>query len=88
MDFVCQRFTASGLIDRILAYIALYRENKDTEIERKEILQQQKKILADKIDEFTTTLNFLTERIEHHQEIVEKVEENLPCFDPSQCVAS
>ncbi|MBV7391976.1 MerR family transcriptional regulator [Enterococcus alishanensis] len=75
-------------IDSILNYIALYRKHEDTEIERKEILQQQKKLLVDKIDELTTTLNFLSERIDHHQEFVEKIEEKLPCFDPSQCVAS
>lgn len=74
-------------IDNVLAYISLYRQPIDNQAARKQLLEDQRQLLLEKMSELNQMVSLLDNRIENYPEFVGEVEAALPCFDPSQCVA-
>ena len=76
----CMR--SAGLsIEVLIEYVALFQKGKETISVRKELLQEQRKQIADKIEELQNTLAYLDHKLDGYEERMLKYEEQLKRFD-------
>lgn len=76
----CMR--GAGLsIETLIEYVALFQQGSETIDVRKEILREQRKQLAERIEELQGTLTYLDRKIDGYEERMLKIEENLRKFD-------
>lgn len=77
IEFIkCMR--AAGLpVEALIEYVGLFQAGEQTVEARKEILTEQRKLLAARIDEMKQTLNRLDYKIEVYEKCVVKNEKNL-----------
>ncbi|WP_099466842.1 MerR family transcriptional regulator [Konateibacter massiliensis] len=76
----CMR--SAGLsIETLIEYVALFQRGNETIGVRKELLLEQRKQLAEKIDELQSTLTYLDHKIDGYEERMLKIEKNLKKFD-------
>ncbi|WP_097003983.1 MerR family transcriptional regulator [Lacrimispora amygdalina] len=72
----CMR--SAGLsIEVLIEYVSLFQQGNDTIDARKELLLEQRRQIADKIEELSNTLKYLDTKIEGYEERLLKFEENL-----------
>lgn len=77
VEFIkCMR--AAGLpVEALIEYVGLFQQGEKTIEARKEILTEQRKLLAERIDEMKQTLDRLDYKIEIYEKCVVKNEKNL-----------
>lgn len=77
IEFIkCMR--AAGLpVEALIEYVGLFQQGEKTVEARKEILTEQRKLLAARIDEMKQTLNRLDYKIEIYEKCVVKNEKKL-----------
>lgn len=77
IEFIkCMR--AAGLpVEALIEYVGLFQAGEQTVEARKEILTEQRKLLAARIDEMKQTLNRLDYKIEVYEKCVVKNEKTL-----------
>ena len=69
---------SAGLsIEILIEYVDLFQKGNDTVSARKELLFDQRKQIADKINELQETLKFLDQKIDGYEERMLKFEEQL-----------
>ena len=69
---------AAGLpVEALIEYVGLFQQGEKTIEARKEILTEQRKLLAGRIDEMKQTLDRLDYKIEIYEKCVVKNEKNL-----------
>lgn len=79
----CMR--SAGLsIESLIEYVALFQKGKQTIPARKELLLEQRKQLAEKIQEMQQTLAYLDHKIDGYEERMVKFEEELRPFDSKE----
>ncbi|WP_349673202.1 MerR family transcriptional regulator [Lacrimispora sp.] len=72
----CMR--SAGLsIEVLIEYVSLFQHGNDTIDARKELLLEQRRQIADKIEELRNTLKYLDTKIEGYEERLLKFEKNL-----------
>lgn len=72
----CMR--SAGLsIELLIEYVNLFQQGNGTITARKELLLEQRKQIANKIEELMNTLKYLDTKIEGYEERMLKYEENL-----------
>ncbi|MBL3715419.1 MerR family transcriptional regulator [Lactococcus garvieae] len=76
LQFVKHMRDAGLKIEPLTRYMKLVIENGDVEI-RKEILRQQAAQLKLEIEEKQRAYNYLTYKLEHYDEVMNPIEENL-----------
>lgn len=76
----CMR--SAGLsIETLIEYVSLFQQGNETIDVRKELLHEQRKQIAEKVEELQNTLAYLDIKIEGYEERMLKFEENLKKFD-------
>lgn len=69
---------SAGLsIEILIEYVDLFQKGSDTILARKELLFEQRKQIAEKINELQDTLKFLDKKIDGYEERMLKFEEEL-----------
>ncbi len=72
----CMR--GAGLpIESMIEYVSLFQQGNATKETRKQILVEQRDLLADRISEMQATLARLNTKIEHYEEVIVSVEKEL-----------
>lgn len=72
----CMR-NAGLSIEALIEYVSLFQEGNKTVTARKEILLEQRRQLAEKIEELNATLTLLDSKIDGYEERMLKFEESL-----------
>ncbi|WP_133015299.1 MerR family transcriptional regulator [Clostridium cuniculi] len=73
---------SAGLsIEILIEYVDLFQKGSDTISARKELLFEQRKQIAEKINELQDTLKFLDKKIDGYEERMLKFEEELKISD-------
>ncbi|WP_195963919.1 MerR family transcriptional regulator [Clostridium cuniculi] len=73
---------SAGLsIEILIEYVDLFQKGSDTISARKELLFEQRKQIAEKINELQDTLKFLDKKIDRYEERMLKFEEELKISD-------
>ncbi|HHV11464.1 MAG TPA: MerR family transcriptional regulator [Clostridiales bacterium] len=76
----CMR--SAGLsIESLIEYVALFQKGNETITLRKELLLEQRRQLAEKVEELQNTLAYLDTKIDGYEERMMKCEEELKKFD-------
>ena len=76
----CMR--SAGLsIEILIVYVSLFQQGNATIGARKELLQEQRKRITDKVEELQNTLKYLDTKIDGYEELMLKFEETLKKFD-------
>jgi DNA-binding transcriptional MerR regulator len=76
----CMR--SAGLsIEVLIEYVSLFQKGNATIGARKELLLEQRKQIAEKMDELQNTLNYLDKKIDGYEDRMLKIEEQLKKFD-------
>lgn len=76
----CMR--SAGLsIEILIEYVNLFQQGNDTIDARKELLLEQRRHIADKIEELMSTLKYLDQKIKGYEEHMLKFEESLKKHD-------
>lgn len=76
----CMR--GAGLsIETLIEYVALFQQGNETIDVRKELLLEQRRQLAERVEELQNTLSYLDHKIDGYEERMLKVEEGLKKFD-------
>ena len=76
----CMR--GAGLsIEALIEYVALFQQGNETIDVRKELLLEQRRQLAERMEELQNTLSYLDNKIDGYEERMLKVEEGLKRFD-------
>lgn len=76
----CMR--SAGLsIEVLIEYVNLFQKGNETIEVRKELLLEQRRQLAEKVDELQNTLAYLDKKIDGYEEHLLKFEEELKKFD-------
>lgn len=76
----CMR--SAGLsIETLIEYVSLFQRGNETIDIRKELLHEQRKQIAEKVEELQNTLAYLDIKIEGYEERMLKFEKNLKKFD-------
>jgi DNA-binding transcriptional MerR regulator len=76
----CMR--SAGLsIEVLIEYVSLFQQGSSTIGPRKELLLEQRKQIAEKINELQTTLSYLDKKIVGYEEHMVQFEEQLKKFD-------
>jgi DNA-binding transcriptional MerR regulator len=76
----CMR--SAGLsIEILIEYVSLFQKGSSTIGARKELLLEQRKQIAEKIDELQNTLNYLDKKIDGYEDRMLKVENQLKKFN-------
>lgn len=76
----CMR--GAGLsIESLIEYVSLFQQGIATVTLRKELLLEQRRLLAEKVEELQNTLAYLDHKIDGYEERMLKVEESLKKFD-------
>jgi len=76
----CMR--GAGLsIESLIEYVSLFQKGHDTIVVRKELLLEQRRQLAERVEELQNTLSYLDNKIDGYEERMLKVEEGLKKFD-------
>jgi DNA-binding transcriptional MerR regulator len=76
----CMR--GAGLsIEALIEYVALFQQGNETIDVRKELLLEQRRQLAEKVEELQNTLAYLDHKIDGYEVRMLKVEEGLKKFD-------
>ena len=76
----CMR--GAGLsIESLIEYVALFQKGQETINVRKELLLEQRRQLAERVEELQNTLSYLDHKIDGYEERMLKVEEGLKKFD-------
>jgi DNA-binding transcriptional MerR regulator len=76
----CMR--GAGLsIEALIEYVALFQQGNETIDVRKELLLEQRRQLAERVEELQNTLSYLDHKIDGYEERMLKVEEGLKKFD-------
>ncbi len=76
----CMR--SAGLsIEILIEYVSLFQKGNATIGVRKELLLEQRKQIAEKMEELHNTLNYLDKKIDGYEERMLKYEEQLKKFD-------
>lgn len=69
---------SAGLsIETLIEYVNLFQKGSDTISARKELLFEQRKQIAEKVNELQETLKFLDQKIDGYEERMLKFEEEL-----------
>lgn len=77
IEFIkCMR-NAGMQIEVLLDYVSLFKQGDKTAGTRKELLIEQRKILAEKLEEISQTIDRLDKKIEHYDSIILKKENEL-----------
>ncbi|BCN29235.1 MerR family transcriptional regulator [Anaeromicropila herbilytica] len=72
----------SGLsIEVLIEYVRLFQQGNNTIDARKELLCEQRRQIADKIEELMNTLKYLDNKIDGYEERMLKLEENLKRYE-------
>jgi DNA-binding transcriptional MerR regulator len=76
----CMR--SAGLsIEILIEYVSLFQKGNSTVSARKELLLEQRKQIAEKMEELKNTLNYLDNKIDGYEERMLKIEDQLKKFD-------
>lgn len=76
----CMR--SAGLsIEVLIEYVALFQKGHETIAVRKELLLEQRRQLAERVEELQNTLSYLDHKIDGYEERMLKLEEGLKKFD-------
>ncbi|MGB4658343.1 MAG: MerR family transcriptional regulator [Mobilitalea sp.] len=75
----CMR-NAGLSIEVLIEYVTLFQQGNETVDARKELLLEQRKQLAEKIDDLQNTLAYLDKKIDGYENRMLKYEENLKKF--------
>ncbi len=75
----CMR-NAGLSIELLIEYVSLFQQGKATIDVRKELLLEQRRQLAEKVQELQNTLSYLDHKINGYEERMLKVEEDLKNF--------
>lgn len=76
----CMR--SAGLsIEILIEYVSLFQKGNSTVGARKELLLEQRKQIAVKMEELQNTLNYLDKKIDGYEERMLKIEDQLKKFD-------
>lgn len=77
VEFIkCMR-SAGISIETLVEYVSLFRQGKDTIQARKSLLLEQRRQIANHIEELQTVLNRLDQKLDGYEERMQKVEDNL-----------
>lgn len=77
IEFIkCMR-NAGMQIEVLIDYVSLFKQGDKTAGTRKELLIEQRKILAEKLEEISQTIDRLDKKIEHYDSIILKKENEL-----------
>ena len=76
----CMR-NAGLSIETLIEYVALFQKGNETASIRKELLIEQRKHLAERMEELLNTLAYLDKKIEGYEEGVLKYEETLKKYE-------
>jgi DNA-binding transcriptional MerR regulator len=76
----CMR-NAGLSIEVLIEYVTLFQQGNETVDARKELLLEQRKQLAEKIDDLQNTLAYLDKKIDGYENRMLKYEENLKKFE-------
>lgn len=77
IEFIkCMR-NAGMQIEVLIDYVSLFKQGDKTADTRKELLIEQRKILAEKLEEISQTIDRLDKKIEHYDSIILKKENEL-----------
>jgi len=68
-------------IEALIEYVALFQQGNETIDVRKELLLEQRRQLAERMEELQNTLSYLDNKIDGYEERMLKVEEGLKRFD-------
>jgi DNA-binding transcriptional MerR regulator len=72
----CMR-NAGIQIEALIEYVELFQMGDETVTARKNILLEQQQLLVERIEELQTTLDYLTYKIDHYDDIVKSMEDQL-----------
>ncbi len=76
----CMR--SAGLsIEILIEYVTLFQKGSSTVAARKELLLEQRKQIAEKVEELQNTLNYLDKKIDGYEDRMLKIEEQLKRFE-------
>lgn len=77
IEFIkCMR-NAGLPIEVLIEYVTLFQKGGETIAARKELLTEQRKLLAEKMDEMKKTLERLDYKIESYEQLVVEIEKKL-----------
>ncbi|MBK1812155.1 MerR family transcriptional regulator [Clostridium sp. YIM B02505] len=78
VDFIkCMRQSAGLPIEALIEYVTLFQEGDETAVARKELLIEQRNVLAKKYEEMGKTLERLNNKIDRYEQTIAKKEKGL-----------